>query len=101
MAAPSGASSSARLVLLSLLGFCVALSRQESSSSTDSCGAAKLAVASLVPFDTAGFRCAANWKQQDFVLRVRPRLARYPDLSNLLSCPHYNSACSPLGFDSS
>ncbi|RLM64734.1 cytochrome b561 and DOMON domain-containing protein [Panicum miliaceum] len=71
MAAPSGASSSARLVLLSLLGFCVALSRQESSSSTDSCGAAKLAVASLVPFDTAGFRCAANWKQQDFVLRYK------------------------------
>jgi hypothetical protein len=63
MAAPSAA----RLVLLTLLGFCVALSHQE-----DSCGAAKLAVASLVPFDTTAFRCAAAWKQQDFILRVRP-----------------------------
>jgi len=75
MAAPSRASSSSSarllLLLLSLLGSCVALSRQESSSSTDSCAAAKLAVASLVPFDTAGFRCAANWKQQDFVLRYK------------------------------
>ncbi|RLM73490.1 cytochrome b561 and DOMON domain-containing protein [Panicum miliaceum] len=75
MAAPSGASSSSTrlLLLLSLLGFCVALSSQQESSSrtTDSCGAAKLAVASLVPFDTAGFRCAANWKQRDFVLRYK------------------------------
>ncbi|CAN6249209.1 unnamed protein product [Urochloa humidicola] len=64
------AASSVRLLLLSLLGFCVALSHQESS--TDSCkDNAKLAVASLVPFDTTAFRCAAAWKQQDFILRYK------------------------------
>ncbi|CAN6239999.1 unnamed protein product [Urochloa humidicola] len=64
------ASSSVRLLLLSLLGFCVALSHQESSG-TDSCSNAKLTVASLVPFDTTAFRCAAAWKQQDFILRYK------------------------------
>ncbi|OEL31406.1 Cytochrome b561 and DOMON domain-containing protein [Dichanthelium oligosanthes] len=71
MAASSGASS-VRLLLLSLLGFCVALShQQQSSSSTDSCATAKLAVASLVPFDSTAFRCSQAWKQQDFVLRYK------------------------------
>lgn len=60
-----------RLLLLSLLGFCVALSHQESSSSTDSCTTAKVAVASLVPFDSTSFHCTAAWKQQDFVLRYK------------------------------
>ena len=70
MAASSG-TRSVRLLLLCLLGFCVALSHQESSSSsTDSCATAKVAVASLVPFDSTSFRCTAAWKQQDFVLRV-------------------------------
>jgi hypothetical protein len=68
MAASSG-TRSVRLLLLSLLGFCVALSHQESSS-TDSCATAKVAVASLVPFDSTSFHCTAAWKQQDFVLRV-------------------------------
>ncbi|CAD6260413.1 unnamed protein product [Miscanthus lutarioriparius] len=71
MAASSG-TRSVRLLLLSLLGFCVALSHQESSSSsTDSCATAKVAVASLVPFDSTSFRCTAAWKQQDFVLRYK------------------------------
>lgn len=57
------------LLLLCLLGFCVALSHQESAA--DSCARAKVAVASLVPFDSTSFRCTAAWKQQDFVLRYK------------------------------
>lgn len=68
MAACLGASSSARLLLLSLLGLCVALSHQQSSS--DSCSKDKLAVASLVPFDSTAFRCTTAWKKEDFILRV-------------------------------
>nr|CAB3484983.1 unnamed protein product [Digitaria exilis] len=70
MEACSGASSSARLLLLSLLGFCVALSHQQSSSS-DSCSKDKLAVSTLVPFDSTGFRCTTAWKQEDFILRYK------------------------------
>ncbi|KAJ1271708.1 hypothetical protein BS78_06G146800 [Paspalum vaginatum] len=64
-------SSAARLLLLalSLLGLCVALAHQHSTA--DSCATAKLAVASLVPFDTTAFRCTAGWKQHDFVLRYK------------------------------
>ncbi|XP_062183571.1 cytochrome b561 and DOMON domain-containing protein At3g07570-like [Phragmites australis] len=62
------ASSSVRLLLLCLLGFCVALSHQRSS---DSCGTARVAVASHVPFDSTSFRCVAAWKQEDFVLRYK------------------------------
>lgn len=70
MAASSGTRSvRLLLLLLCLLGFCVALSHQESSA--DSCARAKVAVASLVPFDSTSFRCTAAWKQQDFVLRYK------------------------------
>lgn len=70
MAASSGTRSVRLLVLLlCLLGFCVALSHQESAA--DSCARAKVAVASLVPFDSTSFRCTAAWKQQDFVLRYK------------------------------
>ena len=97
MAASSGTTTrSVRLLLLSLLGFCVALSHQESSSSsTDSCATAKVAVASLVPFDSTSFRCTAAWKQQDFVLRVYACLccSTIPDSLPLLvvffSCVFY------------
>ena len=65
----SGSTARLPLLALSLLGLCVALSHQQST--TDSCATAKLAVASLVPFDSTAFRCTAAWKQQDFVLRVR------------------------------
>ncbi|KAF8704258.1 hypothetical protein HU200_031757 [Digitaria exilis] len=82
MEACSGASSSARLLLLSLLGFCVALSHQQSSSS-DSCSKDKLAVSTLVPFDSTGFRCTTAWKQEDFILRVR---LTTPHFSNSFIC---------------
>ncbi|KAK3142195.1 hypothetical protein QOZ80_4BG0343500 [Eleusine coracana subsp. coracana] len=68
-AAASSSSSSVRLLLLCLLGFCVALSHQQS---TDSCRFSRLnAVADLVPFDTRSFRCIAAWKDEDFVLRYK------------------------------
>jgi hypothetical protein len=54
-----------RLLLLCLLGFCVAVSHQK----TDSC-AGDLAVARLIPFDTSAFHCITLWKQEDFILRV-------------------------------
>ncbi|KAL6650965.1 hypothetical protein ACP70R_009890 [Stipagrostis hirtigluma subsp. patula] len=73
MAASS--SSSARLLLLCLLGFFVAASHQQqsssSSSSSDSCTKARVAVASLVPFDSTSFRCVSAWKQEDFILRYK------------------------------
>ncbi|XP_062226049.1 cytochrome b561 and DOMON domain-containing protein At3g07570-like [Phragmites australis] len=68
MAPASSSSSSMRLLLLCLLGFCVAVSHQQS---TDPCGPARVAVASLVPFDSTSFRCTAVWKQEDFVLRYK------------------------------
>lgn len=84
MAASSGTRSVRLLLLLllCLLGFCVALSHQESAA--DSCARAKVAVASLVPFDSTSFRCTAAWKQQDFVLRVCLLLEHFCDPSHLL-----------------
>ncbi|KAL6903626.1 hypothetical protein ACP4OV_004439 [Aristida adscensionis] len=77
----AGSFSPVRLLLLCLLGFFVAASHQDqsssssssssSSASSDSCATSRLAVASLVPFDTASFRCVAAWKQEDFVLRYK------------------------------
>jgi hypothetical protein len=70
---------SVRLLLLCLLGFCVAVSHQKS----DSC-AGNLAVAKLVPFDTDGFRCITLWKQEDFILRVRCSFWQHICLSYML-----------------
>lgn len=61
-----GASSSVRLLLLCLLGFCFAVSHQQS----DSCSTA-VAVSHLVPFNSTAFHCTAIWKQEDFVLRFK------------------------------
>ncbi|CAL5026672.1 unnamed protein product [Urochloa decumbens] len=87
------AASSVRLLLLSLLAFCVALSHQESSSSSssgpDSCSNAKLAVASLVPFDSTAFRCVSAWKQQDFILRYKNTAPS--EWSFVLSAPNKGS----------